>query len=175
MKLPITYYGSPILRKKCIPIEAITDEIRQLARDMIETMDVSNGIGIAAPQVGKSIRLFVLRNYVQLPDGKVGFSDPKYYINPKLSNISQETVMGEEGCLSIPGIHEEIARPLSLTVEALDLDGKPFTENLQGIDARVVLHENDHINGVLFIDRLDPEAKKRIEPLLREIKKKTGS
>ncbi len=172
MKLPITYYGSPILRKKAVPIEAVTDEIRALARDMIETMDVSNGIGLAAPQIGKSIRLFVLRNYVQLPDGTVGFSDPKYYINPKLSNVSQQVVMGEEGCLSIPGIHEEVERPISVTVEALDLDGNPFTEDLRGIDARVVFHEHDHINGVLFIDRLDPEAKQRVEPLLREIKKK---
>lgn len=171
MKLPLTFYGNPILRKKCLPIEEITDEIRKLARDMIDTMDANNGIGLAAPQVGHAIRLFVLRNYVRLPDGKIGFSDPKYYINPKLSNVSDQIVLGEEGCVSIPGLHEDVPRPISVTVEALDLDGKPFTEHLRGIDARVVLHEHDHINGVLFIDRLDAETKRRIDPILRALKK----
>lgn len=171
MLLKIYLYGHPILRKRCAPISKITDEIRKLASDMIETMDKNNGIGLAAPQVGYPIRLFVLRNYIFTDDGGWTLSEPKVYINPKLSSPGEETVTDIEGCLSIPGLRLPVERPNKITVEAWDLEGNPFIEELEGYNARVRMHENDHINGVLFIDRIDTKTRKKIEPLLREIKK----
>jgi peptide deformylase len=172
MLLPIYYYGHPILRKRCAPVGQITDEIRKMAQDMIETMDKNNGVGLAAPQVGHSIRLFVLRNYLFTEDGHWTLSEPKVYINPKLSSPGDELVCDTEGCLSLPGIRLEVERPNSITIEATDLDGKVFVEELEGYNARVRMHENDHINGVLFIDRIDVHTRKKLDPLLKEIKKK---
>jgi peptide deformylase len=172
MLLKIYYYGHPILRQRCEPVVEITDEICKLASDMIETMDKSNGIGLAAPQVGHPIRLFVLRNYIFTEDGQWTFSAPIVFINPKLSKPGEEFVSDTEGCLSLPGIRLEVTRPDKITVEATGLDGKVFVEELEGYNARVRMHENDHINGVLFVDRLDVNARKKIDPVLREIKKK---
>lgn len=170
--LPLVYYGNPLLRKKSDVLEEITDEIRILADNMLETMDQNNGIGLAAPQIGRCVRLFILRNYVETPDGHIHLTQPQVYINPKLSSPSEETQLGEEGCLSVPGVHVDVERPLKITIEALDLDGKSFTEHLVGYKARVVMHENDHLNGVLHIDRTDPETRKLVEPELQAIKKK---
>ena len=172
MLLKIYYYGHPILRKRCEPVTEITAEIRKLAMDMIETMDKNNGVGIAAPQVGHSIRMFVLRNYVFTEDGHWTLGEAKVYINPKLSSPGEEKVVDTEGCLSVPGIHLHVERPDKITVEAMDLTGATFIEELEGYNARVRMHENDHINGVLFTDRVDVNTRKKIEPLLREIKKK---
>jgi peptide deformylase len=172
MRLPIIYYGNPLLRKRCEPIEKITDEIKQLAADMLETMDIENGIGLAAIQVGKLVRLFVCRSYIETPNGEWTVTEPKVYINPKLTDHSQETIEDTEGCLSIPGIKESVERPLKVTVEALDLNGQVFKEELEGYNARIRMHENDHLNGVLFIDRLDIHTKNKLDPFLQEIKKK---
>lgn len=175
MLLKIYYYGHPILRKRCEPVTEITDEIRKLAKDMIETMDKNDGAGLAAPQVGHSIRMFVLRNYVFTEDGQWRLSEPKVFINPKLSSPSEEKVTDTEGCLSIPGLRLHVERPEKITVEAMALDGTVFVEELEGYNARVRMHENDHINGVLFTDRVDVNTRKKIEPILREIKKKYSS
>jgi peptide deformylase len=172
MKLPILYYGHPTLRLKCAPVEEITDDIKQLVADMIETMDACDGVGIAAPQVGRAIRLFVLRNYIEADDGSFTMSDPIVYINPKLSNPSDEVDEDIEGCLSLPGLRLSVNRPLKIFVEATDLNGNVFQEEIEGYNARVRMHENDHINGVLFIDRVDQATKKKIEPILKDIKKK---
>ena len=172
MLLDIHYYGDPILRRHCEPIVEITDAIICLVNDMIETMDKSNGIGLAAPQVGFPIRLFVLRNYVFNEDEKWTFSEPIVFINPKISIVGNGLVSDTEGCLSLPGIRLEITRPDKITVEATGLDGKVFYETLDDYNARVRMHENDHINGVLFIDRADLNARKKIEPELRALKQK---
>ncbi len=172
MLLKIRYYGDPILRKQCKPVAAITDEVRQLAKDMIETMDKGNGCGLAAPQVGYSLRLFVLRDYIVHEDGHWSLSEPKVYINPKLSKPGKHILTDVEGCLSIPQIRLDIDRPDWITVEALDLDGNLFTEEVEGYNARIRMHENDHINGVLFIDRVDEKTRHKIEAQLRDIKKK---
>jgi peptide deformylase len=171
MKLKIVTYGDPILRKKCEPIAEITDEIRELVQAMIQMMDESNGCGLAAPQVGYPIRLFVLRDYIVQDNGEWTQAEPKVFINPKLSDPSNEMIRDNEGCLSIPGIRLEVDRPLCITVEATDLNGVVFTETIEGYNARIRMHENDHINGVLFIDRVDVHARKKIEPQLRELKK----
>lgn len=175
MRLPIYYYGHPVLRKHCAPIEEITDEIRKLAQDMIDTMDQSDGIGLAAPQVGYPLRLFVCRNYIFGEDKNWTLSPPKVYINPKLSSPSDRLLTDVEGCLSFPKLRLEIDRPDFIVVEAMDIHGQLFREEVEGYNARVRMHENDHINGVLFIDRIDAGRRKEIDPMLREIKKNSKS
>jgi peptide deformylase len=172
VKLQICYYGNPILRKKSEPITEITDEIRQLAADMVDTFDNNDGIGLSAIQVGKPIRMFVLRRYIHQPDDKWTVSEPIVYINPKILERSDETWMNEEGCLSVPKIYLPVERPLRVKVESTKLDGTKVIEEFEGINARVILHENDHINGVLFIDRVDDKYLKPVEGKLREMKKK---
>lgn len=173
MRLPIRIYGDPVLRAHCGEVTEITEEIRALVRDMIETMDVDHrGIGLAAPQVGHPLRLFVLRNYIQDEQGKTMLSAPQVFINPKLSSPGKNELVMEEGCLSIPGVRVDVKRPDRITVDAIGLDGKPFHEEVEGINARVRMHENDHINGTLIVDRADAETRKRIEPQLRALKKR---
>src|SRR5690348_12809693 len=103
-RLPVIYYDNPILRKKCAPIETITPEIRQLAQDMLETVDTSDAIGIAAPQVGHSIRLFVCRFYLITEEGQFTITPESYvFINPKITILNRDTEIHDEGCLSLPG------------------------------------------------------------------------
>jgi len=171
MRLPILIYGDPRLRKRCAPIEKVTEEIQQLARDMIETMDLSNGIGLAASQVGQLVRLFVCRSYIETEDGRWAMTEPQVYINPKLTDHSKETIEDDEGCISIPRLRGNVVRPCKVTIEALDINGNPFREELEGYNARIRMHENDHINGVLYIDRMSDKDRKAIEPALQKIKK----
>jgi peptide deformylase len=168
----LCYYGDPILRKICRPITVITNKIRQLTQNMIAIMDKHDGVGLAAPQVGHDIRLFVLRNYINLENDKWKLSDPRVYINPKLSFPRKNQVVEEEGCLSIPKLLYKVTRADFVVIEALDLNGNLFIEKMDGYNARVRMHENDHLNGVLFIDHLDAKTRKEIKPLLKEIKKK---
>ena len=170
MVLSVAFYGNKVLRTRCAEVEEITPWIRQLAADMIETMDAKSGIGIAAPQVGHPVRLFVLRNYLEEEEeGKTNLSDPQVYINPKILYRSEETCVEVEGCLSIPGIREEVERPVHIIIEATDLEGKTFKEELYGYNARVRMHENDHLNGVLFVDRLPLVKRKKIAHFLKQI------
>lgn len=172
MKLKIRYYGDPILRKKGEEIDEITPEIRQLALDMIETFDGNNGIGLSAQQVGVALRLFTCRQYIHYPDGKWGITDPKVVINPKIIEYSKETLVDLEGCLSFPKLRLSIERPAKIKVEYTNLNGEKVVEEIEGYNARVIMHENDHTNGVLYIDRVDQKTRRMIEPDLREIKKK---
>ena len=167
------YYDDPILRQHSEPIEEITEEIQELARFMIDYADNHNGIGLSAIQVGVPIRMFVLRDYIVLPDGQWTVSPPKVFINPKIVWKSKETTIDTEGCMSLPGISPgPIERPFKAVIEALDINGNPFSEEREGLNARVSFHENDHLNGVLQIDRLPPAVRKKITPQLNEIKKK---
>lgn len=175
MKLPLAYYGNPILRKKATPIEEITDEIHQLVSNMFETMEENDGCGLAAPQVHHSIALFVtcIPHYDEEDNLKPG--ERRVFINPKIVHYSLEAWACKEGCLSIPGLRGEVIRPLKVTIQAMDLNKQIFTEEFEEFDAHVVMHENDHLNGVLYIDRLSPKYKKEFEPKLKEIKKKFSS
>lgn len=173
MKLSLAYYGDPILRKKSARVDEINDDIRQLVNDMVETMMAHDGMGLAAPQVHRSLALFITCVPIEGADGKMMPGNVvKVYFNPKLSSPSEQTWDYEEGCLSIPRLYGDVNRPVSITVEATDINGQRFTEQLIGLGARVVMHENDHINGVLYIDRLSVEERKLLEPALREIKSK---
>jgi len=172
MPLPLVYYNDPLLRKKSKPIEAITPEIKQLAEEMVETMIYHNGVGLAAPQVGVLLRIFVIRDELMGENGGYKLGDPEVLINPQLTIPSQEMEVMAEGCLSIPGIHVELARPSQIKVRYQTLEGHIREETASHFRARVIMHENDHINGVLFIDRLPLNLRNKVAPLLQEIKKK---
>ena len=175
MKLPISYYGDPILRKQGKLIEKITPEIIELAHNMIETMDANNGVGLAANQVGQELKLFVLRNPIITEEGHLALADPQFFINPKITYYNKEIQIDPEPCISIPGISANVERPTRIIVEAIDLNGEIFVEAAEGYKARVIMHENDHVNGVLFIDRVSEKDRKRLEPELRALKKKLES
>lgn len=159
MILKVRKYGDPILRRKADPIPAVTPEIKGLIADMIETMYDQVGIGLAAPQVGIPLRLILV------DDNKGGGTRP--LINPAITE-RRGSVEGEEGCLSIPGIFAPVVRADWVKVRALNGDGAPLVLEASGLLARVIQHEIDHLDGILFIDRLDKVARDRIK---RKIKK----
>jgi peptide deformylase len=139
---------------------------------MIETMDANNGIGLAAIQVGRPLRIITIRPVLEDENGKSYLGEAEVFINPVLANPSSLTEVLSEGCLSIPGLHFDVERPISIQIDALDIEGKKVSKEVSGFKAREIMHENDHLNGVLFIDRLLAKKRKEIEPLLREIKEK---
>ena len=175
MILDIAYFGNPILRKKADPIPEITPEIKILAQNMIETMYHYNGIGLAAPQVKQSIRLFVTCAEKEDENGEVHFGPPRIFINPILKSHSATLVEAFEGCISIPKVRGPVIRPYSVIVEAIDLEGNAFSQEFFGYIARLMMHENDHLNGVLFLDRMKMKLREKLEPALREIKKQYNS
>lgn len=170
MILKLAYYGDPILRKKTAPILEITDEILELAKNMIDTMISKKGVGLAAPQVSCSLAIFVTQFPEKHDAEKWVPKEPEVFINPKILEVSQETWFYSEGCLSIPGIYEDVSRPYKIKIRAQNLKGELFEREFEGYEARVCLHENDHLNGVFFIDRLDPKLKKELEPKLRKLR-----
>ncbi len=172
MKLPIAYYGAPVLRKKAERINEINDELRQFVHDMIETMYANNGIGLAAPQVFQSIAVFVTNVPILQPDGTWKEGEVRVYLNPKILEIGTELVEVSEGCLSIPKLYGTLERPNFVKFEATDLNGELFSGEFMGLQAQNFFHENDHLNGVLYIDRMKGKARQDIEPHLRAIKKK---
>ncbi|MFQ5899120.1 MAG: peptide deformylase [Candidatus Methylomirabilia bacterium] len=157
--LTVRRYGDPGLRRKAEPVSAITPEIKQLIADMVETMYDQIGIGLAAPQLGISLRVVVVND-------EQGAS-PRALINPAITAQGGRAV-AEEGCLSIPGIFAPVERAEWVELEALDDDGHPLKFQARGLQARVIQHEVDHLDGILFIDRLDKVARDRIK---RKIKK----
>lgn len=154
MLLDIVKLGEESLRQPSIPVAEVTDEIRQLANDMFETMIEADGVGLAAPQIGRNIRMFVI-----IADDDVR----RVFINPQIIKTSEETGPYDEGCLSIPQVYETIERPLRVTVQALNEKGKNFTLDADGLLARIIQHENDHLDGVVFIDRGDEAFAKKTE------------
>lgn len=168
--LPLAYYGHPILRKIGEQVSEITDDVRTLIEEMIETMDAYDGIGLAAPQVHHSIQLFIIRKPIENKKGKVGMGEIKVFINAKLSSPSKETWEASEGCLSIPTIRGEVKRPKQINVEYTNLQGERIKERVNGWEARVVMHEYDHTQGILFIDHLEESEKERLKPFLEHLK-----
>lgn len=154
MILEITKLGEEVLRKKAEPVPEVNDEIRKLADDMLETMIDANGVGLAGPQVGKSLRLFVA-----MSDDDV----KRVFINPQIIKTSEELCDYEEGCLSIPQVYENIQRPARVTVQAINENGKPFTLEAEGLLARIIQHEYDHLDGILYIDRGDRDFAEKTE------------
>ncbi|MCK5157225.1 MAG: peptide deformylase [Spirochaetales bacterium] len=159
--LDILTLGDEFLREKTERIKDFGPEIPVLADAMVEAMQGERGIGLAGPQVGVLKRIFV----VDLPEEK----SARVFINPEILETSQELASYEEGCLSIPGMYANVIRPVYITVQAQDVEGKPFTIKADGLLARVIQHENDHLQGVLFIDRLTEEKREKI---LKEYEKR---
>ena len=161
--LPILIYGAPALRQKARPVTAVDGAVQRLIDDMVETMYAAPGVGLAANQVGILQRVIVVNpTEGQEPDGLVAI------INPEIVLAEGETV-AEEGCLSIPDVREEVARPRRVVVKGIRRDEKPLELEAADLPARILQHEIDHLDGVLFIDRLSP-AKKTL--LKRQLKKR---
>jgi len=182
MRLSILQYGDPILRAKGKHFEKIDNRIRELAQNMIETMHAANGVGLAAPQVGESLQLTVL-DVSQVEDRPSTMElngeniDPQsamplVLINPEI-DLGSETEMGTEGCLSFPEITGEIERAKSVTVRAQNLDGEAIEIEATGFLARAIQHEVDHLNGILFIDRMSSAAKTSLSSKLKRLQKET--
>lgn len=173
-KLQLTYYGNPILRRQAQPIDEITSEIRQLAQGMLELTKEHDGLGLAANQVGSLHRIFVFRYFIEFPDeGKEPKLTPLHVcINPKILEISEEKERAIDGCLSIPGVQIYSERPNRVLVEAQNLDGETFQLELTGYNARIFLHENDHLDGILNIDHLSKEEQDELQPQLEAINQK---
>jgi len=164
-KLLIRLYGDPVLREISEPVEELDGRIEQLVQDMFETMYAAEGVGLAAPQVGVLKRLFI----VDLQDHEEG-SKPLVFINPKILERKGTAVM-EEGCLSIPGIRSEIKRAEEVVVQAQDIKGQTFELRATGLLARAILHENDHLDGRLFVDYLSTVRRMLLREQLRQIEK----
>ena len=145
-KLEIKIYSDPVLRKKARPVGKVGDAERKLASDMIETMRSASGVGLAAPHVGISKRIIVV-------EGVDDDSAALVLINPKIVR-KKGSVNFCEGCLSLPGVSSDVLRPEAITVEALNLDGDVFKINADGLLARIIQHEIDHLDGILFIDKI---------------------
>ena len=182
MILQILEYGDPILRAKGKPIENIDDRIRELAANMIETMHAANGVGLAAQQVGEALQLTVLDvslvedrpTTLKLDGNDV---DPKsamplVLINPEIE-LRGATEVGVEGCLSFPEITGDIERAKSVIVRAQDLEGGTIEIEATGFLARAIQHEGDHLNGILFIDRMNSAAKAALSSRLKRLQKET--
>ena len=182
MILEVVKYGQPVLRQKGKPIEKLTPEIRQLIEDMFETMRDRHGVGLAAQQIGKALHLTVIdvRDAKDRPsmlelDGKPAEVDiimPLVLINPQIKPFG-ETVKTSEGCLSFPEIFGEIPRPEFVDVKALDKDFKPIEFRAGGLLSRAVQHEVDHLNGILFIDRMEKKTKEELRDQLYELQSAT--
>lgn len=171
MILPIYIYGQPVLRKQAEDIPEDFQELKELIPNMFETLTASDGVGLAAPQIGKAIRVVVIDLDVLAEDFPEYKDFRKAYINPHIialdGNSPKETM--EEGCLSLPGIHENVTRPTRIHVQYLDEDMQPHDEWVEGYLARVMQHEFDHLEGTMFIDRLSPLRKQLIRSKLKSL------
>lgn len=182
MILPVVKFGHPILRQKGTRIETVSLEIKKLIDDMFETMTDAHGVGLAAQQIGRALQLTVIdvRGITDRPstlqlDGKesdVNVFMPLVLINPELKPVG-EPVTGPEGCLSFPEIYADITRPEAVEVSALNGDGQRVCFRCGGLLARAVQHETDHLNGILFIDRMSKETKAELKAELDALQAET--
>lgn len=162
MILPIYTYGNPVLRKQAEDITPDYPDLKQLIADMFETMYRADGVGLAAPQIGKAIRLVVITLDV-LSDEYPEYKDfNRTYINPRIVETEADTVVMDEGCLSLPGIHEPVRRPKRIHVHYLNEDFREHDEWVEGYLARVMQHEFDHLEGHVFTDRISPLRKQMV-------------
>lgn len=171
MILPITLYGDPVLRKVAENIDMKYEGLSELIENMFESMYNAEGVGLAAPQIGLSIRIFVvdLSPLEKDEPSLAGFR--KAFINAKIVERSGDEELMEEGCLSIPGIHEEVYRKNYIRIQYLDTDGTLRDEEYTGYTARVLQHEYDHLDGIMFTDHCSPLRKRLLKRRLTEISK----
>jgi peptide deformylase len=174
MILPIVAFGSPILRKKCVNITSCYPDLEILLANMWETMYDASGVGLAAPQINKSIRLFLVDTTPFIDDEEDEIEEEvvkKVFINAKITKESGHDWDFNEGCLSIPEVREDISRKSSITIEYFDENFKKHIDVYEGLSARVIQHEHDHINGILFTDKISPLRKRMIKSKLIDITK----
>ncbi len=171
MIFPIHIIGSSVLRKKTIEIDSNYPDIQKFISDMYETMYSSDGVGLAAPQVGKAIRLFVIDASPMAEDEPELEGFKRTFINAHIIEKSEDKIRSEEGCLSIPDVREDVLRHSSLTIEYLDENFEKQTEELSGMAAVIIQHEYDHLDGVLFTDKVSPLRKKFLKRRLTAIAK----
>jgi peptide deformylase len=180
MILNLTYFGNPILRERASEVTDFGPAMARLGRDMIETMHVEAGIGLAGPQVGISQRIFVMEIPVDMDTEEDGtrlnpkLNGPLVVVNPQLDDFSDDVSVVEEGCLSIPEVRGNVERPWALRLRFQDVVGAPQELRLQGLAARCVQHETDHLDGVLFIDHLSAVKRLALKGRLRRIKETLG-
>jgi peptide deformylase len=161
----VRLYGDPVLRKKAIPVVSFDEKLKTFVKGMIETMIEQDGVGLAAPQVGESIRLVVI-------DPTGGVSDPYVLINPEITFLSDEKADADEGCLSLPDITLKVNRPVRVSVKALDENGKEYIiENAEGLLARALQHEIDHLEGLMIVDHVSALQRKMISGKLKKMAK----
>ncbi len=178
MILDIVQYGHPVLRERCKPVEKIDDELRQLVADMLETMRDAEGVGLAAPQVGLALRLAVVDvshdpeciSYLKVngEEAELASIMPLVFINPELE-LGNQREKEPEGCLSIRDVRADVNRPSSLKASLPQLDGSVLKIETDGLLARAIQHETDHLNGVLFIDRVSPATKISMKRKLKRL------
>lgn len=171
MILPIYAYGHPVLRKETAPLTADYPELPALIENMFATMYKASGIGLAAPQVGLSLRLFVIDTLQLDEEGQPAEGMKRAFINPEIIEEHGTPWSYEEGCLSIPDVHGNVSRQPQIKIRYQDADFNTHEEVLDGMNARVVQHEYDHIEGVLFIDYLKPLKKRMVKKRLDKISK----
>lgn len=159
--MQIVQYGHPVLRWKAKPIQSINNELRSVVSEMFELMYAAKGIGLAANQVGLPLRFFIV-NVTADPAEK---DEEIVFLNPRIRR-RKGTTTGEEGCLSLPGLYANVDRAEEVVIEAYDLEGECFEMDLDDLPARVVQHETDHLDGVLFVDRLTQDDRLKVEPRL---------
>lgn len=179
MKREIRLYGDPVLREKSRPIVSVTPEIRELADDMIDTMKAAEGVGLAAQQIGETRSICVIYLPPDHDKDESGARQhphlvtPLVLLNPVVAEASKITEGRDEGCLSFPDIRASIQRSREITVRFMDLEGKARSEKLRDFAARVVQHEVDHLNGVLFIDKMSPAKKFALKRKITGLKHET--
>lgn len=169
MILPIVAYGDPVLKQVANDIDAEYPNLKQLIEDMENTMEKASGVGLAAPQIGLSIRLFIIDSTLMMDEGEEDKGIREVFINAEMIEETGKEWAFAEGCLSIPDIREDVYRKDTITIKYLDKDFKEHTKTFDGMTARVIQHEYDHIEGILFIDHLKPLKKKLLNKRLRRI------
>jgi len=162
---PVVKYGTPVLREKSKPVEAITGEVKQLIADMMDTLKAANGLGLAAVQVGVLLRVFI----VDLSAIDIT-AETQVFINPEIL-ATAGSMEYEEGCLSFPGLYQRLTRPERVKIRAMDENGDAFEREYSGISARAILHEFDHLEGVLFIDHFSALSRALVERKLKKLAK----
>ena len=171
MIYPITVYGDPVLRKITTDIDQNFKGLKQLVEDMFETMHNAEGVGLAAPQIGLSIRVFVV-DLTPLAEDEPSLKDfKKPFINPHIIEKDGEKVLMDEGCLSIPGLREDVLRYSRIRMKYLDLNMEEHDEVFEGFTARVLQHEYDHLDGIMFVDYCSPFKKRLLKGKLVDISK----
>lgn len=172
MILPIVAFGSGVLREKCKEITKDYPDLTQLIADMYESMYTASGVGLAAPQINKAIRIFIIDTTPFSEDEENDIVPLKQvFINPKMLEKKGEEWLFNEGCLSIPDIREDISRKAEIEIEFLDENFKKHSKKFDGLTARVIQHEYDHLEGILFTDKISPLRKKMLKGKLTDISK----